>query len=86
MRGGEVEARFDDRRWLFPAQDICLLPVVNTTAEALAGEIGRQLLERLAVRPGGLDEIERLTVSVDENQGQWGSCTLLDRAPPLSAG
>src|SRR3569623_2048137 len=31
-----VEARFEDRRWVFPREDCVLLPLANTTAELLA--------------------------------------------------
>ena len=34
--GKEVTATFQDRRWIFPAEDCILLPVTNTTAELLA--------------------------------------------------
>ena len=40
MDDTEVEARFEDRRWLFPAEDCCILPIKNTTAELIAGWIG----------------------------------------------
>ncbi|MCA9202063.1 MAG: 6-carboxytetrahydropterin synthase, partial [Planctomycetales bacterium] len=32
----EVEARFRERRWIFPRGDCVLLPVENTTAELVA--------------------------------------------------
>lgn len=68
--GSEVIARFESRRWVFPASDCVLLPVANTTAELLARHIGQQLLERLErvcrFRP------TRLEVAVDECQGQMG--------------
>jgi len=66
----EVEARFEDRRWVFPRGDCQLLPVANTTAELLARYLGQRLLEapvlaNLPQRPG-------LRVEVDECQGQLG--------------
>ncbi|MDP6443646.1 MAG: 6-pyruvoyl tetrahydropterin synthase family protein [Pirellulaceae bacterium] len=65
----EVEAVFEDRRWVFPRGDCVLLPVANTTAELLAGEIGRELLDRLAERLGR--RLSQLEIAVDENGGQW---------------
>lgn len=65
----EVEARFAERRWVFPLEDCVLLPVVNTTAELLARYIGEQLLDRLSVQRG--IHLPKLTVGVDENRGQW---------------
>lgn len=68
----EVTARFDDRRWVFPASDCVLLPVANTTAEMLANFIGGELLaalhEKKDFRP------ESLEISVDECEGQQGIC------------
>jgi 6-pyruvoyltetrahydropterin/6-carboxytetrahydropterin synthase len=75
----EVVAEFRERRWVFPAADCCLLPVANTTAEEIAQYVGEQLITGLETRLGALDQVERLVVGIDENQGQWGSCTLIDR-------
>lgn len=72
----EVEARFEDRRWVFPRGDCVLLPVANTTAELLARHIGRRLLEdlreRYNIRP------QRVRIAVDECEGQVGVCELID--------
>lgn len=65
-QNGEVIARFEDRRWVFPAGDCVLLPVENTTAELLARYIGRELLKTLDPAP------TQLTIGVDENRNQWG--------------
>lgn len=65
----EVQATFEDRRWIFPAEDCCLLPVDNTTAERLAEYIANQILP---VVRGQTSSFEELVVSVDENEGQWG--------------
>lgn len=62
----EVEARYADRRWVFPRDECLLLPVEQTTAELLARWIGEALLERLG--PHRLDE---LRIDVEENFGQW---------------
>ncbi len=72
----EVEARFRDRRWVFPRGDCALLPVANTTAELLARYIGRRLLDELEAR--GIARPERLRVEVDECFGQVGVCELTD--------
>jgi len=65
----EVVATFEQRRWVFPADDCVLLPVANTTAELLAKYIGEQLLAALTARQCAPDV---LRVEVDENGGQWG--------------
>ena len=65
----EVEATFEDRRWVFPKEDCVLLPVPNTTAEAIARWIGQRLLETLANGPP--HRLDTLQVEVEENFGQW---------------
>ena len=65
----EVEAVFEGRRWVFPREDCKLLPVRNTTAEAIAKWIGTRLIERLAERSG--HPFGWLQVEVEENFGQW---------------
>ena len=61
--GDEVVARFEDRRWVFPASDCRLLPVANTTAELLAAWIGERVL---AATPGVVSAL----VEVEESPGQ----------------
>ena len=72
----EVEARFEDRRWIFPAEDCRLLPLDNTTAERLAEYIANQILPIVQAQTTNLAE---LSVSVDENEGQWGRFRLVFR-------
>jgi len=73
VQGDEVEARFEERRWVFPCGDCILLPIPNTTAELLAKYLGQRLLAAL------LETYQfqpvRLTVEIDENHGQWGRWT-----------
>jgi 6-pyruvoyltetrahydropterin/6-carboxytetrahydropterin synthase len=66
----EVVATFENKRWVFPAEDCVLLPVANTTAELLARYIGQQLIQRCWAKFG--EQIESLRLAVDENRGQWG--------------
>ena len=72
--GGEVTARFGGRRWVFPADECVILPMVNTTAELLAGWIGRRLLAVLAAE--GRPLAGNLRIEVDECLGQAGVCEL----------
>jgi 6-pyruvoyltetrahydropterin/6-carboxytetrahydropterin synthase len=72
----EVEVRFEDRRWVFPRSECALLPMPNTTAELLARYIGKRLLDDVEQRTG--TRPERIQVSVDESNGQWGICELID--------
>jgi 6-pyruvoyltetrahydropterin/6-carboxytetrahydropterin synthase len=68
----EVVARFGDRRWVFPREDVVLLPLGNTTAERLAEFIGGELLVQLRETLPSMAGSATLTVGVDENEGQWG--------------
>jgi 6-pyruvoyltetrahydropterin/6-carboxytetrahydropterin synthase len=68
LGGEEVTVRFGDRRWVFPTAECVLLPVANTTAEWIAGWIGRRLIESLA--EAGVAIAGTLRVAVDECLGQ----------------
>jgi 6-pyruvoyltetrahydropterin/6-carboxytetrahydropterin synthase len=70
----ETTARFRDRRWVFPNEDCVILPVVNTTAEEIARVIAERVIEQTRERFG--NHLDRIEVSVDENHGQWGICSL----------
>ncbi len=72
QRDQEYHVRFESRRWVFPAGDVTLLPVDNTTAERLAEYIGELLLEPLQQLPGS--GVQSFRVGVDENEGQWAWC------------
>lgn len=69
VRDREIEATYDDRRWVFPRDECLLLPIRQTTVELIAQWIGERLLASLNT-PG----LQRLTVRVEENFGQWASC------------
>lgn len=70
----EVQATFENRRWVFPSEDCILLPVTNTTAELIAHWIGQQLLT--VIRSNSESQIELVQVEVEENFGQWAVCQL----------
>lgn len=62
---GQVEVGFRDRTYRLPADDVLLLPLVNTSIEALARMLWQELVEQLEL-PG----IEALGVNVAETVGQ----------------
>lgn len=70
----ETEAKFRDRRWVFPNEDCVILPVVNTTAEELARVIAERVLQETTDHLKA--PLTHFEIGVDENQGQWGVCRL----------
>ncbi|MEQ8855596.1 6-pyruvoyl tetrahydropterin synthase family protein [Gimesia sp.] len=70
----EVEATFEERRWVFPREDCILLPIANTTAELIAHWIGQELLT--VIGSDTASQIESVQIEVEENFGQWAICEL----------
>jgi len=64
--GGEVEVRFQDRRYVFPRQDVLYLDLDNITAERLAEYLARELAAILAHNAN----ITLIEVGVEEAPGQ----------------
>jgi len=62
---GAVEVHCGERVYRFPADDVLLLPLVNTSIELLA----RMLWEELAPHLAG-SRVESMAVSVEESAGQ----------------
>lgn len=63
----EIVVRSGERRYVFPAADVVLLEIANTTAELIAAWIADRLLERLGPGAAALTEIQ---VEVEETTGQ----------------
>ncbi len=74
QEGNEVIARFREKRWVFPAEDCILMPVINTTAEEIARVLAEQIIEMTNAKFGSA--LNWIEVAVDENHGQWGVCRL----------
>lgn len=70
----EVVVRFREKRWVFPKEDCMLLPIINTTAEEIAGWIAESIRNKLYSKIG--DRLEWIEIGVDENNGQWGYCRI----------
>jgi 6-pyruvoyltetrahydropterin/6-carboxytetrahydropterin synthase len=62
---GAVEVRCGERRYRFPAADVLVLPLANTSIELLA----RMLWEELAPHLAG-SRVESLAIAVEETAGQ----------------
>ena len=74
LEGDEVILSFKKKRWVLPKEDCMLLPIVNTTAEEIAGWIAAQMRSKLYPKIG--DRLKWIEIGVDENNGQWGYCRL----------
>ncbi len=74
VQESEVVVRFKQKRWVFPKEDCMLLPIVNTTAEEIAGWIAERIRTKLYPTIG--DRLDWIEIGVDENNGQWGYCRL----------
>lgn len=61
---------FKQRRYVFPASDVAVLPIDNSTAERLAEWVAVRLLSYL--RESGAASLRRLTVGIEEMPGQAG--------------
>jgi 6-pyruvoyl tetrahydropterin synthase/QueD family protein len=68
---GEVQVVLADRRYVFPAGDVALLDVPNTTAEMLAAWFIDRLLGELGEDAHGLSWLE---IEIEESPGQSASC------------
>lgn len=67
-REGTWTVRFGERRYVFPASDVAVLPIANTTAELIAEWIWGRVAAALA--SGGHQNIEMVAVDVEEMPGQ----------------
>jgi 6-pyruvoyltetrahydropterin/6-carboxytetrahydropterin synthase len=66
--GDEVHASFKSRRYVFPKDDVVLLPIENTTAELLATHLARRFKEELSAL--GERSLTAIEVEVEESTGQ----------------
>lgn len=67
--GDDVELRYRDRTYRFPAADVVVLPLSNTTAELLARHLADQLLDQLEA-DGVAGTLSELEIEVEESFGQ----------------
>ncbi len=72
--GEEIEARFDNRRWLFPCAECRLLPLSSTTVEQISYYLGQRLLEAMSAR--GLPPPPWVRVELEESPGCWATCEI----------
>jgi len=69
----EVTVRCEDgTRFLFPRQDVCLLPIVHTSSEEIARYLLAHLRERLSEARG--NSIQTIEVLIEDIPGQVAVC------------
>ena len=68
QRGESIEARYQERFYCFPAADVVLLPITNTTAELLAHYLAERIVVQLQQRV--TTKIAAVGVWVSESVGQ----------------
>jgi 6-pyruvoyltetrahydropterin/6-carboxytetrahydropterin synthase len=72
----EWEIRVDERtRFVLPRSSVVPLPIDNATAERLAEQLARRIVQALAQRGVG-DNLTRLTVGIEETEMQAAFFTL----------
>ena len=62
----------DGTRFLFPRQDVCLLPIVHTSSEEVARYLLAHLRERLSEARG--NSIQTIEVLIEDIPGQVAVC------------
>ncbi len=75
MGDGRLEIRYRERRYAIPIEEVIVLPINNTSAENLAGYLGRRLFARLE-EDFPAASIKRLVFGVEETPGQQGVVTI----------
>ena len=70
----ELELRLCGQRYVFPREDVLLLPIDNISVEALASHVATRLLERLTVLDAPY--VKALEVTIEEHPGQGASCSI----------
>lgn len=66
--GPSLFVRYREKTYMFPREDVVVLPIPNTTAEMLAQWIGGEI--EIALRERGATNLTILEVEVEESFGQ----------------
>lgn len=69
---GAIAVAFGHKQYVFPREDVLLLPIVNVTSEELARFIARQTTDQWCKQAAGAGRwpLESLLVSIEETRGQ----------------
>jgi 6-pyruvoyltetrahydropterin/6-carboxytetrahydropterin synthase len=65
-----VGATLGSKKYLFPIEDVCILPIANVTSEELARMIAMELSPRIAQAVVLQSKLNRISVTVEETRGQ----------------
>ena len=65
IEGNSLEVKFRDRRYVFPKNEVLLLPVTNTSVEQLSRILAQEFLEKFKKY-----NVKTVQVTVEETRGQ----------------
>jgi 6-pyruvoyltetrahydropterin/6-carboxytetrahydropterin synthase len=68
-KDGKIKIRYERDEFVLPAADVCVVPIVHSSAEELARYIWDELAALLRAR-GALTEVTTMEISVAEGPGQ----------------
>lgn len=74
IRGNSMEVHFRDRFYVFPKNEVVLLPVTNTSVEQLSRLLAEDFIKYFAPY-----RVQRIRVTVEETRGQ-GATTIVRSA------
>lgn len=74
-----LEVRFRDRFYVFPENEVCLLPVTNTSVEQLSRILAEEFFEMFKQY-----QLRKIQVMVEETPGQGASSTVSVAAAPTA--
>ena len=69
---GQLDVRFAEKSYSFPAEDVVALPITNVTCEELARHVAEEMRDQMTKLP----RWTRLRVFVEETRGQSVSYTI----------
>jgi 6-pyruvoyltetrahydropterin/6-carboxytetrahydropterin synthase len=75
QKGGEVEAIYSGKRYVFPEGDVVILDLPSMTAEMMSEYIAKEFVKHAAIP----DNIVKIKAGLDEGPGQGAWSTLVLR-------
>lgn len=81
VKGKSLHVSFRDREYVFPKNEVVLLPIENTSVELLSLLLAEKVYEKFSELPG-----LRVGVTVEETQGQAACSWVQERHPVMVSG